>query len=165
MAKTSAERQRGFRERLRAEGKTQKLITVISKDWDSGYSAGCKGMILKQPDGVDSLSWLSGYIEGKGKKQMDEERMLKGLRVDHGIAKMIIDEIKKLREINNYNKEKLVEKMFRKFDDYVEKADKSMKMYLVAIGFINVSGQKITKNGILMIKRICYDYQKEVEIK
>ncbi len=69
MAKTSAERQRDFRYKLKKEGKKQMLITVTKDDWDKGFKAGENGASNVPPDDVDELSWISGYIEGKAKKE------------------------------------------------------------------------------------------------
>jgi hypothetical protein len=66
MALTNAEKQAAYRKRLRAEGKTQKLVTVETESWARGYAAGLAGDPDYPPTGQgDRLSWFSGYIEGK----------------------------------------------------------------------------------------------------
>jgi len=45
-----------------------------SSDWQSGYNAGLSGLSSSMPLGVDALSWLSGYIEGKVKSKTKTER-------------------------------------------------------------------------------------------
>ena len=63
---TSSEKQAAHRERLRAQGKTQKLVTVEAAAWQSGYEAGMAVLPdYPPPAGIDRLSWFSRYIEGK----------------------------------------------------------------------------------------------------
>jgi hypothetical protein len=46
-------------------------VTQNQKDWQAGYDAGKTGKPGHAPKGVDGLSWMSGYVEGKGiKNQM-----------------------------------------------------------------------------------------------
>ncbi|MGO8692858.1 MAG: hypothetical protein ACLQMF_04205 [Rectinemataceae bacterium] len=66
MPMTNSEKQAAYRERLRADGKTQKLVTVEAEAWQAGYEAGMAGHPdYPPPAGIDRLSWFSGYIEGK----------------------------------------------------------------------------------------------------
>ena len=69
MAKTSAERQRDYREKLKREGKRQMLVTITETDWDLGFQAGQDGESSVAPQGADGLSWYSGYIEGKATRE------------------------------------------------------------------------------------------------
>jgi len=75
MAMTNAERQAKHRDKLRGEGKRQMLITLAADDWRAGYDAGARREKMAsdaalRAAGIDPLSWLSGYIEGKAKEQV-----------------------------------------------------------------------------------------------
>jgi hypothetical protein len=45
-------------------------IKIDAKTWEAGYNAGYKYKPSRPPAGVDVYSWSSGYIEGKGDRQM-----------------------------------------------------------------------------------------------
>jgi len=64
MAKTAAEKQADYRERLRQQGKRLKLIIIDQASWDAGFKAGkARSSKYPSPSKYDELSWLSGYIE------------------------------------------------------------------------------------------------------
>ncbi|NPD75305.1 hypothetical protein [Oceanispirochaeta sp. M1] len=71
MAKTSAERQREYRDKLKKEGKRQMLVTITNDDWDLGFKAGKESAPSKAPSDADGMSWYSGYIEGKAARGKD----------------------------------------------------------------------------------------------
>lgn len=47
----------------------QPQVRLDSKAWEAGFRAGEKGLASTPPQGLDGLSWISGYIEGKAKRQ------------------------------------------------------------------------------------------------
>lgn len=71
MAKTLAERQAAHREKLKSEGKTQRLITVSEVDWQAGFEKGLSGgsEYPVPPEVTDRLAWFSGVLEGKAKRE------------------------------------------------------------------------------------------------
>lgn len=45
--------------------KTKFKISLNHTDWQNGFNAGSSGIPHEAaPDGADSLSWISGWIEG-----------------------------------------------------------------------------------------------------
>ena len=69
MAMTNAEKQAAYRERLRADGKTQRLVTVDASACRRDMRPATRASKLPPPAGIDRLSWFSGYIEGKGHRR------------------------------------------------------------------------------------------------
>jgi hypothetical protein len=49
-------------------------VSLERKDWKAGYEAGKAGKPGHASKGVDGLSWLSGYIEGKSKREKQKGR-------------------------------------------------------------------------------------------
>ena len=45
---------------------------IHDASWGAGYQAGFEGRSVKEPPGVDGLSFWSGYIEGKAKSDERE---------------------------------------------------------------------------------------------
>jgi hypothetical protein len=45
-------------------------VAIDSESWSAGYNAGYDRKPMIQPPGVDDLSWISGFVEGKGDRQM-----------------------------------------------------------------------------------------------
>lgn len=65
-----AKRQAAFRERQRAAGKKQVTVWITEADWQAGFDAGAAGRPANPvPQGLDGLSWISGWIEGDAKRQ------------------------------------------------------------------------------------------------
>ena len=62
-----ARRQAEYRKRKQAAGMSQRLVWVEDKAWQAGFDAGLAKQPNACPDGLDGLSWISGYIEGKAK--------------------------------------------------------------------------------------------------
>ena len=48
--------------------KGEPAVKIDGKSWDMGYTAGLTGQSMHEPPGVDGLSFISGYIEGKADK-------------------------------------------------------------------------------------------------
>lgn len=46
-------------------------VVLEKKSWEAGYDAGCRRDSSNPPEGVEVLSWSSGYIEGKAIKKTD----------------------------------------------------------------------------------------------
>jgi hypothetical protein len=44
-------------------------LKLIEKDWQAGFDAGLTGKPNRCPQGIDSLSWVSGYIEGQARQR------------------------------------------------------------------------------------------------
>lgn len=63
-----ARRQAAFRARQKAEGKKQVLVWIDSISWDLGFESGKSGLPSAPPKDCDELSFFSGYIEGKAKR-------------------------------------------------------------------------------------------------
>jgi hypothetical protein len=66
---SGAKRQAAFRARQKAEGKKQVLVWIDSISWNLGFEAGKCGSPNTPPKDADELSFFSGYIEGKAKRE------------------------------------------------------------------------------------------------
>ena len=65
-----ARRQAAYRERQQAAGKRQRVVWIHEGDWQAGFDAGEAGKPASPvPQGIDGLSWVSGWIEGDAKRQ------------------------------------------------------------------------------------------------
>jgi hypothetical protein len=42
---------------------------LIDADWQAGFDAGQAGKPNRCPQGIDGLSWSSGYIEGRAQQR------------------------------------------------------------------------------------------------
>ena len=45
--------------------------SLTKADWQKGYDAGRAGKPNEVPEGVEVLSWYSGYIEGKAEAEQE----------------------------------------------------------------------------------------------
>ncbi|ESQ87930.1 hypothetical protein ABAC460_17210 [Asticcacaulis sp. AC460] len=45
-------------------------VRIDADSFRAGYDAGYDRKPMIQPQGVDDLSWISGFVEGKGDRQM-----------------------------------------------------------------------------------------------
>ena len=58
------------------------------QDWEAGYKAGYAKEKDITPPGIDGLAWSSGYVEGKGDKQMGKPSALeKARKRDEGLSR------------------------------------------------------------------------------
>lgn len=44
-------------------------LTLDHPSWNAGYTAGYNLHPCQPPAGLDAVSWLSGYVEGKGDRE------------------------------------------------------------------------------------------------
>jgi hypothetical protein len=58
-------------------------MELVAVDWQAGYDAGQARKPNRPPQGVDGLSWTSGYIEGKA-QPWDPGAGEQDLDPDHG---------------------------------------------------------------------------------
>lgn len=64
-----AKRQEAYRQRQQAAGKRQRMVWIHDASWQVGFLAGEAGTPSSpMPDGIDALSWFSGWIEGESKR-------------------------------------------------------------------------------------------------
>jgi hypothetical protein len=49
--------------------------TLKNKDWKKGHDAALAGKPGHAPKGVDGLSWMSGYLEGKAEKNKNLKKI------------------------------------------------------------------------------------------
>lgn len=69
-AMSGAERQAAYRQRQESEGKIQRTVMIDRASWEAGYAAGLAGQSSRARPGIaDRLAFLSGYIEGKAKRE------------------------------------------------------------------------------------------------
>lgn len=67
---SGARRQAAYRERQQAAGKRQRVVWIHENDWQAGFAAGEAGTpAAPVPQGVDGLSWFSGWVEGEAKRK------------------------------------------------------------------------------------------------
>ena len=66
---SGAKRQEAYRKRQQAAGKRQRMVWIHDESWQAGFKAGEAGTPSSPvPDGIDGLSWFSGWIEGEAKR-------------------------------------------------------------------------------------------------
>jgi len=68
-AKSAAERYRAYSARLKERGYKRRAIWLHEPTWRAGYAAGEAGESMTPPAGCeDRLAWISGYLEGQGRR-------------------------------------------------------------------------------------------------
>jgi len=68
-----AKRQEAYRQRQQTAGKRQRMVWIHDTSWQAGFAAGEAGTPSSPvPQGIDSLSWFSGWIEGEAKRLGDK---------------------------------------------------------------------------------------------
>lgn len=67
---TAAERQARYKANLRAAGLKERMVWIDPDHWAAGFAAGEKGRPgTPVPNGMNAMSYLSGWIEGDAKRQ------------------------------------------------------------------------------------------------
>lgn len=66
--KTTADRQREFRERQREAGFKQQTLWIHAATQEEGKQAARQGKPLEPMESKDPLSWAAGWIAEKGKQ-------------------------------------------------------------------------------------------------
>lgn len=65
LASDGARRQAAFKARKEAQGYRRATVWMHEASWKAGFEAGMAGNPpMPVPDGIDGLSWFSGYVEG-----------------------------------------------------------------------------------------------------
>lgn len=66
---SGAKRQAAYRKRQQAAGKRQRMVWIHDASWQAGFKAGETSTPASPvPEGIDGLSWFSGWIEGEAKR-------------------------------------------------------------------------------------------------
>jgi hypothetical protein len=66
LASSAARRQAAYKKRRQREGYSRRTVWIHDASWQAGYRAAEAGEPCTPPSDSDTLSWVSGYIEGKG---------------------------------------------------------------------------------------------------
>lgn len=66
----NARRQAAFKARKEEQGFKRATVWIREADWQAGYNAGLTGGPLQEPAGIDGLSYASGFVEGKARRQL-----------------------------------------------------------------------------------------------